>query len=337
MRLCSTEASVPSRVAAVWVEKVKAEAQEYCDGEVIHLSRPEETPTCFLEVQCAERAMSLGPLKRLLRTGEFGILHNAPLFESDFFQVGCQGEMLQVTKRVHIITMGVACTDPSAGMPDTLLLAAPAAPPAEGLELTRLLPLRCVNLAVQDFSVERLQLCFHTGHRVYLQLCPGPGFEGLFLCWALLARMLHTPRAPGLLNTRAEGAVPTEEASSTSEVEEEDMTSGIVLPMVKASPCAEIDETSPAASTPEVIPEQTCAEHLSSNQDALVTSATEQKKLVCHRKGDRLREVPAAKKKPSSGRNCSQKVGTFWRRWWAHGRAATAGVAEKAKPPRKEQ
>lgn len=52
-------------------------------------------------------------------------------------QVGCQGEMLHVTKRVHVITMGVACTDPSAGMPDTLLLAAPAAPPAEGLELTR--------------------------------------------------------------------------------------------------------------------------------------------------------------------------------------------------------
>lgn len=52
----------------------------------------------------------------------------------------------------------------------------------------------------------------------------------------------------------------------------------------------------------QVIPEQTCAEHVSSDQDALVTSATEQKKLVCHRKGDRLREVPAAKKKPSSGK-----------------------------------
>lgn len=71
----------------MWVEKVKAEAQECCDREVIHAPRPEETHTCFLEVQCAERAMSPGPLKRLLWAGEFGILQNAPLFESDFFQV----------------------------------------------------------------------------------------------------------------------------------------------------------------------------------------------------------------------------------------------------------
>ncbi|XP_040397835.1 protein FAM71A-like [Cygnus olor] len=132
---------------------------------------------------------------------------------------------------------------------------------------SRLLPLWCINLAVQDFSEERLWLCFHTGHRIYLQLSPGPGSEGLFLCWALLAHMLHMPRALSLLNTRSEGAMPIEEASSTSEVEEEDMTTGIVLPMDKASPSAEIDKTSSAASTPEVIPEQTCAEHLSSNQD----------------------------------------------------------------------
>lgn len=85
----------------------------------------------------------------------------------------------------------------------------------------------------------------------------------------------------------------------------------------------------------------------------------------------RLREVPAAQKKPSSGeilplgawvhppepgfvrrgqavpplcvlplsagRNCSQRIRAFWRRWWAHGRASVAGVAGKAKPPRDEQ
>ncbi|XP_068523151.1 Golgi-associated RAB2 interactor protein 6-like [Anas acuta] len=314
--------------------------------------------------------MSPGPLKRLLRAGEFGLLRNAPLFESNFFQVGPRGEMLPVTNRVHLITMGVACTAPSAAMPDTLLLAAPAAPPAEGLELTRLLPLRCVNLAVQELSEERLQLCFHTGRRVFLQLCPGPGVQGLFLCWAMLAGVLHSPRAPPLLNTHAEGAMPMEGASSTSEIEE-DTRAGIVLPTDQESSSAEMDETSPAASTPEVIPEQTCAEHLSSNQDALLTSTTQQTKLVCHRKGDRLREVPAAQKKPSSGeilplgawvhppepgfvrrgqavpplrvlplsagRNRSQRIRAFWRRWWAHGRASVAGVAGKTKPPRDEQ
>lgn len=110
---------------------------------------------------------------------------------------------------------------------------------------SRLLPLRCVNLAVHDFSEKRLALCFHTGRRVYLQLCPGPASEGFFLCWALLAHMLYTPRAPGLLNTCAE------EASSTSEVEEEDARTRI-LSTDKASPSSETDETSPAASTPEV-------------------------------------------------------------------------------------
>lgn len=152
---------------------------------------------------------------------------------------------------------------------------------------SRLLPLRCVNLAVQELSEERLQLCFHTGHRVFLQLCPGPGAQGLFLCWAMLAGVLHAPRAPPLLNTPAEGAMPTEGASSTSEIEEEDMRAGIVLPTDQESSSAETDKTSLATSTPEVIPEQTCAEHLSSNQDALLTSTTQQTKLVCHRKGDR--------------------------------------------------
>uniref|UniRef100_A0A8B9STP7 Golgi associated RAB2 interactor protein-like Rab2B-binding domain-containing protein n=1 Tax=Anas platyrhynchos TaxID=8839 RepID=A0A8B9STP7_ANAPL len=167
----------------------------------IHPARPAETHTCFSEAQRAERAMSPGPLKRLLRAGEFGLLRNAPLFESNFFQVGPRGEMLPVTNRVHLITMGVACTAPSAAMPDTLLLAAPAAPPAEGLELTRLLPLQCVNLAVQELSEERLQLCFHTGRRVFLQLCPGPGVQGLFLCWAMLAGVLHAPRTSPAAST----------------------------------------------------------------------------------------------------------------------------------------
>lgn len=72
----------------MWVQKVKAEPQECCDGAAIPPARPAETHTCFSEAQCAERAMSPGPLKRLLRAGEFGLLRNAPLFESDFFQVG---------------------------------------------------------------------------------------------------------------------------------------------------------------------------------------------------------------------------------------------------------
>lgn len=116
---------------------------------------------------------------------------------------------------------------------------------------SRLLPLQCVNLAVQELSEERLQLCFHTGRRVFLQLCPGPGVQGLFLCWAMLAGVLHAPRAPPLLNTHAEGAMPMEGASSTSEIEE-DTRAGIVLPTDQESSSAEMDETSPAASTPEV-------------------------------------------------------------------------------------
>lgn len=51
--------------------------------------------------------------------------------------VGCQGEILQVTKHVEVLTMGVACPGATAGMPDTLLLSAPAVPLAEGCELTR--------------------------------------------------------------------------------------------------------------------------------------------------------------------------------------------------------
>lgn len=58
--------------------------------------------------------------------------------EGDPMQVACQGDMLKVTtKHVEVVTIGIACTGPSAGMPHTMLMAAPAAPPAERQELTR--------------------------------------------------------------------------------------------------------------------------------------------------------------------------------------------------------
>ena len=52
-------------------------------------------------------------------------------------QVGRHGEVLNVSKRVQEVTMGVAGTGPATGVPNVILMAVPAAPPAEGLELTR--------------------------------------------------------------------------------------------------------------------------------------------------------------------------------------------------------
>eukprot|EP00076_Gallus_gallus_P035188 XP_025000726.1 protein FAM71B-like isoform X2 [Gallus gallus] len=214
-----------------------------------------------MEVQRAQEARPAGPLQRLLQEGEFGLLSHTLILESNFFQVGRHGEVLNVSKRVQEVTMGVAETGPATGVPNVILMAVPAAPPAEGLELTRLLPLQCVKLAVYGRLQHCLRLRFPTGRKVYLQLCPGPRAEELFLHWAALVTVLPVPGEPSIHPTPAGEPVPGGEACSTGvtqpevEAEVEVKVPATDPSMGKIGTTGEIagmDEAPPASSTPEV-------------------------------------------------------------------------------------
>uniref|UniRef100_A0A8B9PYR8 Golgi associated RAB2 interactor protein-like Rab2B-binding domain-containing protein n=1 Tax=Apteryx owenii TaxID=8824 RepID=A0A8B9PYR8_APTOW len=169
-----------------------------------------------------EEAPLPGPLQLQLRTGEFGLLRRIRVFESDFIQVSRRGEVLDVHNRMRVVTVGVARTSPGIPVPNVLLLARPCAPPpAAGVELTRLLPLRWVQVSVQDALREQLRLRFANGRSFYLQLCPCPGTPGLFDRWARLVRVLRPPGeapppAPGEALRPVGGVAPEEWCRSTT-------------------------------------------------------------------------------------------------------------------------
>jgi len=125
----------------------------------------------------------------------------------------------------------------------------------------RLLPLQCVKLAVYGRLQHCLRLRFPTGRKVYLQLCPGPRAEELFLHWAALVTVLPVPGEPSIHPTPAGEPVPGGEACSTGvtqpevEAEVEVKVPATDPSMGKIGTTGEIagtDEAPPASSTPEV-------------------------------------------------------------------------------------
>ncbi|KAM9113593.1 Golgi-associated RAB2 interactor protein 6-like [Pangshura tecta] len=147
---------------------------------------------------------AMGPLQRQLRAGEYEIFQYAPIFESDFIQISKRGEVVDVHNRVRVVTVGVACTSPALLVPNVLLLARPVVPsqesrgrrgpPAKGLELTRLLPLRFVKISVHDSEMLQLRLKLASGRSFYLQLCPqGDAHYELFDMWVQIINLLRPP------------------------------------------------------------------------------------------------------------------------------------------------
>ncbi|XP_021237305.1 uncharacterized protein LOC110390362 isoform X2 [Numida meleagris] len=260
------------------------------------------TKLCGMEVQWAEGTRPTGPLHRLLQEGEFALLSHALIFESNFFQVGCHGQVLNMSKRVQVVTMAVAETGPATGVPNIILMAVPEASPARRLELTRLLPLQCIKLTVYRSLQHCLRLCFPTGRKVYMQLCPGPGALELFLHWAGLVTMLRVPREPCIQCTPAEEPMPRDEACCM-DVSQAVVKAGVKVPatdppMDKTPATGEIagtDEALPPSSTPEDAPNETPADamrcgsnyHLGSTHNPLATSAG---------------KTPTEEKQPPSGK-----------------------------------
>ncbi|XP_077923825.1 Golgi-associated RAB2 interactor protein 6-like isoform X4 [Halichoerus grypus] len=154
---------------------------------------------------------SVGKLQQLLGKGEYLLLKDVPVFESDFIQINRRGEVIDVHNAVQMVTVGVAYTSRHLTMPDAMLLAQPAVSCAvrarndqdaqrkdlrstERLELTRLLPLKFVKLSIYNHEKKQFHLKLATGRSFYLQLClPSDVRQDLFACWEDLVYLLRPP------------------------------------------------------------------------------------------------------------------------------------------------
>ncbi|XP_021108292.1 protein FAM71A, partial [Heterocephalus glaber] len=148
----------------------------------------------------------MGKLQRELRKGKYHMFRSAPIFESDFVQITKRGKLTDMQNRGHFVTVGVTCTSPILPIPDVMLLARQAtscdsqAPKRknrkaeEPLELTRLIPLKFVQISVHDLEKQQLRLKLATGRSFYLQLCaPLDAREDLFTSWERLIYLLQLP------------------------------------------------------------------------------------------------------------------------------------------------
>ncbi|XP_025256897.1 protein FAM71C [Theropithecus gelada] len=178
---------------------------------------------------------SMGKLQRQLYKGEYTIFRYAPMFESDFIQISKRGEVMDVHNRARMVTVGIVRTSPCLTLPDVMLLARPAAvcdnarcgpatqktdtPPAEILELTRLLPLMFVKITIHNSIKKQLHLKLATGRSFYLQLCPpSDASEDLFVHWENLVYILRPP-VEAYSGTKAILAGSTSDSSVFEEVQ----------------------------------------------------------------------------------------------------------------------
>uniref|UniRef100_A0A673UFV7 Golgi associated RAB2 interactor protein-like Rab2B-binding domain-containing protein n=1 Tax=Suricata suricatta TaxID=37032 RepID=A0A673UFV7_SURSU len=196
--------------------------------------------------------LPVGKLQRQLHEGgEYDIFKHAPIFESDFIQINERGEIINVHKRVRVLTVGIASTSPILLIPDIMLLALPAADCDEHggcgqatkgkgrkarntLELTRLIPLKFVRISIHGHQNQQLRLKFTTGRKYYLQLCPTRvATEDLFAYWEELVDLLPPPLAY-CSGTYAQGRSRPESSPTRAAGAQEAQEQGANLPRLQS-------------------------------------------------------------------------------------------------------
>ncbi|NXC19498.1 FA71D protein, partial [Corythaeola cristata] len=157
------------------------------------------------------QASVMGDLRRLLRQGEYPHFRSALIFESKFVQVNRRGEPICIHNRPSCVTIGICAASPSSPMPNVMLVACevPTSPEeimanfwklseqpchTRQLALTRLFPLRFVELSVHSTDKHHLMLKLANGHTYYLELCAPPNQQHhLFHMWLHLISLLNPP------------------------------------------------------------------------------------------------------------------------------------------------
>ncbi|NXJ92512.1 FA71D protein, partial [Corythaixoides concolor] len=157
------------------------------------------------------QASVMGDLQRLLRQGEYPPFRSALIFESKFVQVNRRGEQICIHSRPSCVTIGICAASPSSPMPNVMLVACemPMSPEESianfwklseqpchmrQLALTRLFPLRFVELSVLSTDKHHLMLKLANGRIYYLELCAPPNQQRhLFHKWVHLISLLNPP------------------------------------------------------------------------------------------------------------------------------------------------
>ncbi|NWX47140.1 FA71D protein, partial [Steatornis caripensis] len=159
----------------------------------------------------------MGDLQRLLSQGEYPPFTSAPIFESKFVQVNRRGEPISVHNQPSCVTIGICAANPSSPMPNVMLVAreVPMSPQESTtdlrklskqpfhvvrLALTRIFPLKFVELSVHSTDKHLLMLKLVNGRCYYLELCAPPEQQQhVFSLWLQLISLLKPPE-----NTRVD-------------------------------------------------------------------------------------------------------------------------------------
>ncbi|XP_008937278.1 PREDICTED: protein FAM71D-like, partial [Merops nubicus] len=150
-------------------------------------------------------------LQRLLGKGEYAPFTSPPILESKFVQINRRGDPVSVHNRPCCVTIAICAANPNLPMPDTMLIACETSvSPQESMAnlwklseepshieeliLTRLFPLKFVELSVHSTEMHHFMLRLVNGRCYYLELCAPPDKkEQLFHMWLQLLSHLNPP------------------------------------------------------------------------------------------------------------------------------------------------
>ncbi|XP_061236203.1 Golgi-associated RAB2 interactor protein 2 isoform X2 [Neopsephotus bourkii] len=159
----------------------------------------------------SSQASITGDLQKLLSQGEYVPFTSAPILESKFVQVNRRGEPISIHNQPSCVIIGICSANPTFLMPEVVLIACEVSmlpqdtmenfwklsePPfsVKQLALTRLFPLKFVELSVHSTINHHLMLKLVNGHSYYLELCAPPNHQQyLFHLWLQLISLLKPP------------------------------------------------------------------------------------------------------------------------------------------------
>ncbi|XP_010008778.1 PREDICTED: protein FAM71D-like, partial [Nestor notabilis] len=200
----------------------------------------------------SSQASIMGDLQKLLSQGEYAPFISAPILESKFVQVNQRGEPISVHNRPSCVTIGICPADPTLLVPEAMLVACEVSlfphesmknfwklsempSPMEQLALTRLFPLKFVELSVHSTVNHHLMLKLVNGRSYYLELCAPPDQQQhLFHMWLQLISLLKPPE--DISNTEVDvkckdfDTCPKKVPSSNDPSEKRDDPQGVLNP-----------------------------------------------------------------------------------------------------------
>ncbi|KAM9013856.1 Golgi-associated RAB2 interactor protein 2 isoform 2-T2 [Ara ararauna] len=164
-----------------------------------------------LKAISSSQASIMGDLQKLLSQGEYAPFISAPILESKFVQVNRRGEPISIHNQPSCVTIGICPANPTLLMPEAMLVACEVSMfpqesmknfwtlsepplPMKQLALTRLFPLKFVELSVHSTVNHHLMLKLVNGRSYYLELCAPPDQQQyLFHLWLQLISFLKPP------------------------------------------------------------------------------------------------------------------------------------------------